>query len=59
MLDIAEVPFIRQKWSKTTIQKIRASDDHTRIAFTVEMDETEKQTCGIRDMAAPNYYLPI
>lgn len=42
VLDIAEVPFIREKWSKSTIQKIRASDDHTRIAFTVETDETEK-----------------
>lgn len=60
VLDLAEVPFIREKRRSTLISKLRVSDDHSKVVFTVDIGNTERQTAGIRDMAKRCYSpLPI
>jgi protease II len=55
VLDLAEVPFIREKRKSTVITKLRVSDDHGKVAFSVDIGNTERQTVGIRDMVKGSY----
>lgn len=58
VLDLAEVPFVREKKHNTVIQKLKVSDDQTKIAFILDVGNTERQTLGIRNMEK-NYYSPL
>ena len=58
VLDIAEVPFIPfGNLRTTTVDKIKMSDSHNMLAFTVDIENTEIMTGGIKDLAK-NEYLP-
>jgi len=58
VLDIAEVPFIPFGSLRTTsVDKIKMSDSHNMLAFTVDMENTEIMTGGVKDLAK-NEYLP-
>ena len=51
VLDITEVPFIPFASLRTTsVDKIKLSDNHNLMAFTVDMDNTEIMTGGIKDL---------
>jgi hypothetical protein len=49
---------VREKKNNTVIQKLRISDDQTKLAFILDIGNTERQTLGIRNIAK-NYYSPI
>lgn len=56
MLDIADVPFIPfGALRKTTVDKIKLSDNHNMLAFTVDMDNSEIMTGGLKDLAKGEY----
>lgn len=58
VLDIAEVPFIPYRSLKTTsVDKIKMSDSHKMLAFTVDIENNEIMTGGVKDMDK-NEYLP-
>jgi len=58
VLDIADVPFIPQDSLRTTsVDKIKLSDDHNLMAFTVDIQNNEIMTGGVKDMIK-NEYLP-
>ena len=51
ILDLEEVPFISPKMlRKTIVDKVKMSDDHSLIAFTLDIGNTEKLAGGIKDM---------
>lgn len=58
VLDLADVPFIREKRRTTIVSKLRVSDDHSKVAFTVDIGNTERQCVGVRDMSTGTY-MPI
>ena len=52
ILDIEEIPFVSQRMlRKTLVDKVKMNDDHSMVAFTVDIGNTEKLTGGIKDMA--------
>jgi hypothetical protein len=52
VLDLAEVPFIRRGDLRgSTIDKIKMSDDHSLLAFTVDVGNTEVLVGGIKNIA--------
>jgi len=58
VLDIAEVPFIPFGSLRTTsVDKIKMSDNHDMLAFTVDIENNEIMTGGVKDLAK-NEYLP-
>ena len=58
VLDIAEVPFIPyQNLRKTQVDKIKLSDSHNLLAFTVDIENNEIMTGGVKDLEK-NKYLP-
>jgi len=58
VLDIAEVPFIPFRCLRTTsVDKIKLSDTHKMLAFTVDMENNEIMTGGVKDLEK-NEYLP-
>lgn len=51
MLDIEEVPWVSQRMvRKTVVDKVKMNDDHSLIAFTIDIGNTERLTGGIKDM---------
>lgn len=51
VLDLEEVPFVNQRMlRKTIIDKVKMNDDHSLIAFTLDIGNTERLTGGIKDM---------
>ena len=51
IFDIEEVPFVSKKLlRKTIVDKVKMNDDHSMIAFTLDIGNTEKITGGIKDM---------
>ena len=51
MLDLMEVPYIPQaKLRETAIEKIRYNEDHSLIAFTIDIGNNEVLTAGLKDM---------
>lgn len=51
VFDIEEVPFVSQRnLRKTIVDKIKMNDDHSMVAFTLDIGNTEKLTGGIKDM---------
>ncbi len=58
VLDIAEVPFIPFGSLRTTsVDKIKMSDNHGMLAFTVDIENNEIMTGGVKDLVK-NEYLP-
>lgn len=58
VLDIAEVPFIPFRSLRTSsVDKIKLSDNHSLLAFTVDIENNEIMTGGVKDLAK-NEYLP-
>ena len=50
---MAEVPFIEEKYLRSTIvNKLITSDDHSKVAFVLDIGNTEKLTAGIKDMVS-------
>ena len=51
VLDLAEIPWIQSRQLRNTvIHKVKMSDDHSLVAFTVDIGNTEFLTGGVRDM---------
>lgn len=51
VLDLEEVPFVSQRMvRKTIVDKVKMNDDHSLIAFTIDIGNTERLTGGIKDM---------
>lgn len=51
VLDIAQVPFIpKQLLRRTLIDGFKISDDHSLIAFKLDIGNTERITAGFKDM---------
>jgi protease II len=51
VLDIAKVPFIPHKLlRRTLIDGFKISDDHSLIAFKLDIGNTERITAGFKDM---------
>lgn len=51
VLDIAEIPWVPSRQLRNTvIEKVKMSDDHSLVAFTVDIGNTEFLTGGVRDM---------
>lgn len=58
VLDIAEVPFIPfQNMRTTSVDKLKLSDSHKLLAFTVDIENSEVLTGGVKDLDK-NEYLP-
>ena len=58
VLDIADVPFIPFRSLRTTsVDKIKMSDNHNLLAFTVDIENNEVMTGGVKDLDK-NEYLP-
>jgi len=58
VLDIAEVPFIPYRNLRTTsVDKIKLSDNHKILAFTIDIENNEIMTGGVKDLEK-NVYLP-
>ena len=58
VLDIADVPFIPYASMRTTsVDKIKLSDNHNLMAFTVDIMNDEVMTGGVKDLEK-NEYLP-
>jgi len=50
-LDLEEIPFIRKSMiRKTIVDKVKMNDDHSLIAYTLDIGNTERLTGGIKDM---------
>ena len=50
-MDIAEVPFIPFKSLRTTsVDKLKMSDNHDLLAFTVDIENDEIMTGGVKDL---------
>jgi protease II len=51
VLDLKEVPFVSNRMLlKTIVDKVKMNDDHSLIAFTLDIGGTERLTGGIKDM---------
>lgn len=51
VFDLEEVPFISQRSLRNTLlDKIKINDDHTMVAFTVDIGNTERLTGGLKDL---------
>ena len=51
VLDIAEIPFVSERQLRgTVVHKIKMSDDHSMVAFTVDVGNTEVLKGGVKDM---------
>jgi protease II len=49
--DLVSIGFVPHHLLKTTVvDKIKMNDDHSKIAFTVDIGNTERCTGGIKDM---------
>ena len=58
VLDVADVPFIPQRSLRTTsVDKLKMSDNHSLLAYTVDINNNEIMTGGIKGLAK-NEYLP-
>ena len=50
-MDLEEVPFVsRSMIRKTIVDKVKMNDDHSMIAYTLDIGNTERLTGGIKDM---------
>ena len=48
---MAQVPFVPPKLlRKTIVSKLKMSDDHNLVGFTIDIGNTEQLTGGIKDM---------
>lgn len=48
---MAQVPFVPSRLlRKTIVSKLKMSDDHNLVGFTVDIGNTEQLTGGIKDM---------
>ena len=48
---MAEIPWLSQEAMKTTVvDKIKMNDDHSLVAFTVDIGNIERCSGGIKDM---------
>eukprot|EP00351_Strombidinopsis_sp_SopsisLIS2011_P001006 CAMPEP_0116871130 /NCGR_PEP_ID=MMETSP0463-20121206/1347_1 /TAXON_ID=181622 /ORGANISM="Strombidinopsis sp, Strain SopsisLIS2011" /LENGTH=112 /DNA_ID=CAMNT_0004508977 /DNA_START=375 /DNA_END=713 /DNA_ORIENTATION=+ len=51
ILDLEEVPFIsRSMLTKTVVDKVKMNEDHSLVAFTLDIGFTETLTGGVKDM---------
>lgn len=51
ILDLEEIPFISKSMlRKTLVDKVKMNDDHSLVAFTLDIGNTERITGGIKDM---------
>ena len=51
VLDLEEIPFVSSRMvRKTIVDKVKMNDDHSLIAFTIDIGNTETLTGGIKDM---------
>ena len=51
VLDLEDIPFVSQRMvRKTLVDKVKMNDDHSIIAFTIDIGNTERLTGGIKDM---------
>ena len=51
VFDLAEVPFLSQKDLRTAVvTKMKMSDDHSHVAFTLDISNTEVLTGGVKDL---------
>ena len=58
VLDVAEVPFIPYSSLRTTsVDKLKMSDNHSLLAYTVDINNDEVMTGGVKDLVK-NEYLP-
>ena len=49
---MAEVPFLPVKQMRTSyVDKLKMNDDHSLIAFTIDIGNTERCTAGVKCMA--------
>ena len=49
--DLVNTGFVHQRYATTTvIDKIKMNHDHSLIAFTVDIGNTERLTGGVKDM---------
>ena len=56
VLDITECPFIPFNCLRTAyVDKLKMSDNHDSLAFTVDINNNEIMTGGIRDMKRKEY----
>ena len=56
ILDIEDVPFVNQRLvRKTLVDKVKMNDDHSLIAFTLDIGNTERLTGGIKDMQTKEF----
>ena len=62
VLDLAEIPFIPPKQLNTSfVEKLKMNSDHSLIAFTVDIGNSERCTAGLKNMTTgqfePNFKL--
>ena len=51
VIDLVEIPFVPRRHLRTSaIDKMKMNDDHSFIAFTVDINNNEKLTAGVKDM---------
>ena len=51
VLDLEEIPFVSKSMiRKTIVDKVKMNDDHSLIAYTLDIGNTERLTGGIKDM---------
>lgn len=49
--DLVSIGFVPHNMVKTTVvDKIKMNEDHSKIAFTVDIGNTERCTGGVKDM---------
>ena len=52
IFDIEEVPFVpKQLMRMSYVDKIKLNDDHSMLAFTVDVGNTERLTGGLKDLS--------
>lgn len=51
VLDMAEVPYLPTRQMRTSyVEKLKMNEDHSMIAFTINIGNTEHCTGGIKNM---------
>jgi protease II len=50
VLDLADIPWVRRYIRDTFVTKLKMSDDHEMIGYTLDVGNTEKQTAGFKNM---------
>mmetsp|Transcript_1012 Transcript_1012/g.1825 ORF Transcript_1012/g.1825 Transcript_1012/m.1825 type:complete len:444 (+) Transcript_1012:160-1491(+) len=57
VLDMAEVPWLpKRKMRTTVVDKIKVNSDHSLIAYTLDIGNTEKCSVGIKEMRGSGTY---